>query len=107
MFSFCGAAKVGGMICHPELGNDFGDEVAVTEKPDHRAFRYDDAHCLGDRAHVGGCDVTAAEPEWHLDLRGYSVQISACRKENPVATHHEAAVQLCQFLNGSAEVEIS
>jgi len=40
------------MIRHPKLGNDFADQVPVTEKPNHRALRNDDAHGLGRRTHV-------------------------------------------------------
>ena len=72
LFPFGRTAKVGRMIGHPKFRNNFADQVPVTKKPNHRALRNDDAHGLGHRAHVGGGNVTATEPEWHLHLSGYA-----------------------------------
>jgi hypothetical protein len=37
---------------------------------------------------------------------GDSVKVAACGKDNSVVTHHKATVQLRQFFNSSAEIEV-
>ena len=90
------------MIHHPNLGNDFADQLSMTEKSDYRALRDDNSNSFGNCAHVGGGNVTAAESQRHVHLCGHGIEIAACGKDNSFATDHEPAVQLCQFLDRSA-----
>jgi hypothetical protein len=83
-----------------------GTELSMTEKSHHRALRNHDAHRLGHSAHVGGGNVTAAESERHVHLRGYRIEVAARGEDNSFATHYESTIQLRQFLDGSAEIEI-
>jgi hypothetical protein len=50
--------------------------------------------------------VTAAESERHVHLRGYRIEVAARGEDNSFATHYESTIQLRQFLDGSAEIEI-
>src|SRR5580700_1800541 len=94
------------MIHHPDLGNDFANQVSVTEKAYHRTLGDYNAHRLGNGAHVGGGNVTAAESQRHVHLCGHGVEVAARGKDDALATYHEPTVQLRQFLDGSAEIEI-
>ena len=78
----------------------------MTEKPHYGTFRNHYAYRLGHRTHVGGGDVTAAQSQGHIYLGGYCVEVSARGKDNSGVTHHEAAIQLRQFLERAAEVGI-
>src|SRR5271168_2284222 len=57
LFPLRGTPEVG-VIHHPNLGNDFADQLSVTEKSHHRTLRDHNTHRLGDSTHVGGGDVT-------------------------------------------------
>src|SRR5258708_7100542 len=94
------------MIHHPDLGNDFANQLSVTEKAYHRTLGDHNTHRLGDGAHVGGGNVTAAESQRHVHFRGHSIEVAARGKENSFPTDHEPAIQLRQFLDRSAEIEI-
>ena len=65
------APEVGGMVRHPKLGNDFSNQLSVTEQSHHRTLRNHNAHSIGHSTHVGGGNVTAAESQWHLHLCGH------------------------------------
>ncbi len=94
------------MIHHPNLGNDFADQVSMTEESHHRTLRNDNSHGFGNCAHVGGGDVTAAESQRHVHLCSHGVEVAARGKKNSFTTYHKPAVQLRQFFDGSAEIEI-
>ena len=66
MFPLHGATQVDGMIHHPNLGNDFTDQLSVTEKAHHRTLRNHNTKGLGNSTHVGGGNVTAAESQRHV-----------------------------------------
>jgi hypothetical protein len=95
-----------GMIQHPDLGNDFADQLSMTEKPHHRTLRDDNSYGFGNCAHVGGGDVTAAESQRDVHLRGHGVEVAARGKDNSGPTYDEPTIQLRQFLDGSAEIEM-
>src|SRR5580692_9381546 len=42
-----------GMIHHPDFGNDFANQLSVTEKAYHRTFGNYNRHRPGDSTHVG------------------------------------------------------
>src|SRR5580698_3310157 len=105
LFPLRGATQVG-MIQHPKLGNDFSNQLSMTEEPYQRTFRDDNSHGFGNCAHVGGGDVTAAKSERHVHLRGYRIEVAARGEDNSFATHNEPTIQLRQFLDGSAKIEI-
>src|ERR1700730_9473878 len=48
-----------GMIHHPDLGNDFANQLSVTEKAYHRTLGDHNTHRLCDGTHVGGGNGTA------------------------------------------------
>ena len=75
----------------------------MTEKPQHRTFRDDKSHCFGDCTHVGDGNVTAAESQRHVHFCCHGIQLAARGKDNSFPTYHEPAVQLRQFLDGSAD----
>jgi hypothetical protein len=77
------------MIHHPNLGNDFADQLSMTEKPNHRTLRDHNTYRLGDSAHVGGGDVTATESERHVHSRGRGIEVAARGKDGSFATDHE------------------
>src|SRR6202041_1620210 len=95
------------MIHHPKLGNDFADELPMAEKSYDRTLRNHDADRLGYGAHVGSRNVTAPETHRYLHLCGPGVEVAARGKHNSIVADDEGTVQLSQFLNGSAEIEIS
>ena len=94
------------MIHHPDLGNDFANQLSVTEKAYHRTLGDHNTHRLSDRTHVGGGNVTAAESQRDVHFCRHSIEVAARGKENSLTTYHEPAVQLRQFFDGSAEIEI-
>src|SRR5689334_725932 len=94
------------VIHHPQLWNNFADQLPMTEKPHYGTFRNYYAYGLGHGAHVGRGNVTAAQPQGHIHRGGYSVEVAACGKDNSGVTHHEAAIQLRQLLHRAAEVGI-
>src|SRR6267378_5620159 len=95
-----------GMIHHPHLGNDFANQLSMTEKSHQRTLGNHNTHCPGDSTHVGGGNVTAAESQRHVHLCGHSIEIAASGKENSFAAYHEPAIQLRQFFDSSPEIEI-
>src|ERR1700733_12179258 len=105
LFPLHDATQVG-VIHHPNLGNDFADQLTVTEEPHHRTLRDDNPHGFGNCTHIGGGNVTAAESERDVHLRGYRVEVAAGGEENSFPTDDEPTVQLRQFFDGSAEIEI-
>src|SRR5580704_8952813 len=107
LFPLPGTTQVGGMVHHPNLRNDFTDQPSMAEKSHHRTLRNYNAHRLGHSTHVGGGNMTAAEPQRHVHLCGHGVEIAARGKDDAFATYHEPTVQLRQFLDGSAEIEIA
>jgi hypothetical protein len=78
----------------------------MTEKPHHRTFRDDNSHRFGNCAHIGGSDVPTAKSQRDIDLCIEGIKVAARRKNGPLSTHDKPAVQLGQFLDGSAEIEI-
>src|SRR5258706_4337634 len=97
---------MGGMIHHPKLGNDFADQLSMTEKSHHRTLGHYNTHRLSHSTHVGGSNVTAAESQRHVPKCGCGVEVAARGKDNSVMTYHETTIQLRQFLDGSPEIEI-
>src|SRR5580692_6309343 len=95
------------MIHHPNLRNDFTDQLAMTKKSHHRTLRNHDTNRFRNSAHIGSGDVPAAKSQRHLYLGGHGIKVAAGGKDNSLATHHESTVQLRQFLDGSAKIEIS
>ena|SRR5882672_12311279 len=87
------------MFHHPNLGNDFADQLSMTEKSHHGALGNHNAYRFGNSTHVGGRNVTAAESQWHVHLCGHSIEVAARGKENSFPTYHEPAIQLRQFLD--------
>jgi hypothetical protein len=94
------------MIHHPDLGNDFANQVSVTEKAYHRTLGDYNTHRLGNGTHVGGGNVTAAESQRHVHFCGHSIKLAARGKENSFTAHHERVVELRQFFDCSAEIEV-
>src|ERR1700757_4543395 len=95
-----------GMIHHPDFRNDLANQLSMTEESHERAFGNHNTHRPGDSTHVGGGDVTAAESQRHVHLRGHSIEVAAGGKENSSAAYNEPAVQLRQFFDGSPEIGI-
>src|SRR6266581_1052050 len=106
MFPFHCATEVGGMIHHPELRNNFADQFSVTKNAYYRAFRNHNSHSFGNCTHISSGNMTATESQRRVHLCGHGIEIAARGKENSLETYHKPAVQLCQFLDGSAEIEI-
>jgi len=102
LFPLRGTMQVGGMVHHPDLRNDFTDQLSMAEDSHHRTLRNYNANRLGNGAHVGGGNVTAAESQRHVHLCGHGVEVAAGGKDDALATYHEPAVQLRQLLDGSA-----
>jgi len=100
----CSRYHAGGVIHHPNLGNDFADQLTMTEKPHHRTLRDDNSHGFSNCAQVRGGNVTATESQRHVHLCSHGIEIAARGKENSLATYHEPAVQLRQFLDSSAQI---
>ena len=50
--------------------------------------------------------MTAAESQRYVHLGGHSIEVAACGKENPFAAYYKSAVQLRQFFDRSAEIQI-
>jgi len=94
------------MIHHPDLGNDFADQLSMTEKSHHRTLGNHNTYRVGDSTHIGGGNVTAAESQRHVHLCGHGIEVAARGKDNSFAAYHEPTVQLRQFFDGSAEIEI-
>ncbi len=94
------------MIHHPNLGNDFANQLSVTEKAYQRTLGDHDTHRTGDSTHVGGGNVTAAEPQRYVHRCGHSIEVATRGKENSFAAYHEPAVQLGQLFDRSAEIGI-
>jgi len=94
------------MIHHPNLGNDFSDQSSMTEKPHHRTLGNHHTDSLGNRTHVGSGKVTAAESQRHVHLCGHGIEVAARGKEDSIVGHDEPSIQLRQFFDGSAPVEI-
>src|ERR1700674_446998 len=107
LLGFHRTAKLRRMFHHINLRDDFADEMSMTEKSDHRTLRNHNADRFGRGAHICGGNVTAAKSQWNIHVRGYGVKVAASRKNDPVVTHDEAAIQLRQFLYGAAKIEIS
>jgi hypothetical protein len=78
----------------------------MTGKSHYRTLRDHNAHRLGHGTHVGGGNVTTAESQRHIHLCGHGVELTARGKEDSIVTHDEPSVQLRQFHDGSAEIEI-
>ena len=94
------------MFHHPKFGNNFGDELSMTEKSHYRTLR--DHKCAPPwsrhpcwRPHCDDCRVTAAHPPG-----GHSIEETARGKDDSIVTQDEPTVQLRQSLDGSAEIEI-
>jgi hypothetical protein len=75
-----------GMIHHPKLGNNFGDQLSVAEKSHDRALGNHYAYGLGHSAHVGGGNVTAAESQPDIHLCGHCIEVAARGKHNSIVT---------------------
>src|SRR5579864_2029071 len=95
------------MIHHPHLGNDFTHQLSMTEESDHGTLRDHNADRFGDSTHVGGGNVTAAESQRHVHAYSHGIEVPARGKDNSLATHDKPAIQLSQFFDGSAEIEIA
>ena len=78
----------------------------MAEKSHHRTLRNHNTNCLGHCTHIGGGNVTAAESERNIHLRSHSVEIAASGEHNSVVTHYKSTIQLCQFFDGSPQIEI-
>src|ERR1700730_9676043 len=94
LFALHRTTKVGGLVLHPKLRNDFADQLSMTEKSHHRTLRTHNAHRFGSRTHVGSRNVTAAESQRHVHLCGHGVEVAARGEENSVVTYHEPTIQL-------------
>ena len=81
------------MIRHPNLGNNFADQVPMTEEAHHRTLRNHDSHRLGDGSHIGGGNVTTAQSERHVHLCSHGIEVPARREHNPIAAYYETTVR--------------
>src|SRR5580658_3667378 len=106
LFPLHRAAQVG-VIHHPNLGYDFADQLSMTEKPHHRTLRNHNTHRVSDSTHVGCGNVPAAESQRYIHLCGHGIEVAARGKDNSFPADDEPAIQLRQFLDGSAKIEIS
>src|ERR1700751_3436404 len=95
------------MIFHPEFGNDFADQLSVTKKAHHGAFRNDNSHGFGDCAYIGGGNMAATKSQRDVHLRGHGIEIATRGENDTRVTDHKPTIQLGQFLDGSPWIEIS
>ena len=107
LFPVRSTMEVGGVVHHPHLRNDFTDQLSMAEKSHHRTLRNYHAHRLGHSTHVGGGNMSASESQRRVHLRGHGIELATRRKHNSFAAYHKPTVQLRQFLDGSAEIEIA
>src|ERR1700747_264541 len=87
-----------GMIHHPDLRNDLANQLSMTEESDERTFGNHNTHRPSDSTHVGGGDVTAAESQRHVHVRGHSIEVAAGGKEKFSPGSHQTPVHLRHFL---------
>lgn len=99
--------QAGRVIHHPDLGNNFRDQLSMTKKSYHRTLRNHNSRSPGDGTHVGGGSVTTAESQRHIHFCGHRVEVTARGKDCSFAAYDEATVQWRQFFDGSPQIEIS
>ena len=106
LFALRVAPQVDGVIHHPNLGNDFADQLSMTEKSHYGTLRNHNTDRFGNRTDVGGGNMAATKSQRNIHLCGHGVEIATRGKKNPGVTYHEPTIQLRQFLNRSPEIEI-
>jgi hypothetical protein len=95
------------VLNHPQFRDDLAYHLAVAEEANHRTLGDHNAYSLGYGAHVGGCEVPAAQAHWHIHLRGEGVEITARRENYPTVAHHKSPIQLREFIDGAAQIWIA
>ena len=69
--------ELGSAVHHPQLRNNFGNQLTVAEQSHNGALgnNHGDRFCRG--AHVGGGNMTAAQSQRQLNLRSHRIEVSA------------------------------